>query len=95
MNPVARSRCSLYLNQLKEHIMTRITKDALVRINAALASDNEALRKQVADLELITSMQRTPTQRVARHMPQWQQDRAQAMAAARALAMSTGHVVRA
>lgn len=81
--------------------MTKQTKLELVQINAALATENAALRKQVADLEHnarianeIVATLSTPTQRVARHMPQWQQDRAQAMAAARDMAMRTRMTVR-
>lgn len=74
--------------------MTKLTKVELVQINAKLAADNEALRKQVADLELIHQLKHTPTQRVARHMPQWQADRAAAMAAARSMAVATRSVVK-
>ena len=69
--------------------------------NAALATENAALRKQVADLEHnarvaseIVATLSTPTQRVARHMPQWQVDRAAAMHAAREMAMRTNFVVK-
>lgn len=75
--------------------MTKQTKLELVQINAALAADNEALRKQVADLQLVNEMHATPTRRVAYHMPQWQVDRAAAMATARAAAMAMRCVVRA
>jgi regulator of replication initiation timing len=74
--------------------MIKQTKIELVQINAALGAENEALRKQVADLTLIAAMHTQPTQRVARHMPQWQQDRAAAMAAARNMAMQARIVVK-
>lgn len=74
--------------------MTKQTKLELVQLNARLATENAALRKQVTDLELIVQLKHEPTRRVAAHMPQWQIDRASAMAAARALAMSTRNVVK-
>lgn len=76
--------------------MTKQTKLELVQINTRLAAENEALRKQVADLELINQLKHTPTQRVARHMPQpqWQVDRAAAMSAARDMAMRCGYAVK-
>lgn len=81
--------------------MSKLTKMELVQINARLAAENDALRRQVADLEhnarvaseLVAHLS-TPTQRVARHMPQWQQDRAAAMHAAREMAIHTGRVVK-
>jgi hypothetical protein len=74
--------------------MTKLTKLALEQINTRLAAENEQLRKEVADLRLLATMQHTPTQRVARHMPQWQIDRQQAMNAAREMAMRCGAVVK-
>lgn len=74
--------------------MARITKLALEQTNARLAEDNAALRKQVADLELIVAMQRTPTRQVAHAMPTWQVERARSMAAAREMAMRSGYVVK-
>lgn len=74
--------------------MAKQTKLELVQINAALAAENEALRKQVADLTLIARMQHTPTRRVAHAMPQWQLDRAAAMQAAREMAMQTRMTVK-
>lgn len=79
--------------------MTKQTKLELVQINARLAAENADLRKQVADAALHVEMLSRPTQRVARHMPAyvmpaWQQERAAAMAAAKAQAMATRGVVR-
>jgi hypothetical protein len=81
--------------------MTKQTKLELVQINARLAAENAALRTQVADLEHnarianeIVATLSTPTQRVARHMPQWQVDRAAAMHAAREMAMRTRMAVK-
>lgn len=73
---------------------TKQTKLELVQINARLAAENAALRTQVADLELIARMHTTPTRRVQHAMPQWQQDRATAMALAREAAMASRCVVR-
>lgn len=69
--------------------MATPTKVELVQINSRLAAENEALRKQVADLEMLARMQSIPTRRIMDHMPQWQVDRAVAMAAAREMAMKT------
>lgn len=74
--------------------MTKQTKLELVQINARLAAENADLRKQVADASILVEMLSRPTQRVARHMPQWQLDRAAAMAAAKAAAMASRCVVR-
>lgn len=71
-----------------------ITKAELVQINSKLAAENEALRKQVEDLRMESAMHRTQTHRVAPHMPQWQVDRAAAMAAARDMAMRANLVVK-
>jgi hypothetical protein len=70
------------------------TKLELIQTNAALASDNASLRKQVVDLSLQVAMLSASTQRVARHMPQWQADRAAAMRAAREMAMAARCVVK-
>lgn len=70
--------------------MATPTKLELVQINKRLAAENEALRKQVADLEMVSRMTAIPTRRVMNHMPQWQVDRAVAMAAAREMAMRSG-----
>ncbi|HEY4721062.1 MAG TPA: hypothetical protein VII92_04400 [Anaerolineae bacterium] len=88
--------------------MTKQTKIELVQINAALAAENAALRKEVADFEmaadLAASMLSRATARIhaleaqaprtKRPLEQWQVDRAQAMAAARALAMANHTVVK-
>lgn len=88
--------------------MASITKAELVQINSRLASDNDALRAQVAQLqgdvarlteqlaqgsEIVEALSR-PSQRVARHMPMWQIERAAAMQHARAQAMQFGVVVK-
>lgn len=67
-----------------------ITKSELVRINAALAAENEALRKQVEDLKLEVSIHKAP----GYIAPQWQAERAKAMAAARDMAMRCRFVVK-
>lgn len=73
---------------------TRTTK-------AMLATENAALRKQVADLtldiEMLRKQQAAPAPRAQRAytMPAWQADRAAAMAAAKAAAMRMGRVVQA
>lgn len=74
--------------------MARITNLELTQTNARLATENAALRKQVADLELIVAMQRTPTRQVAHAMPAWQAERARSMAAAREMAMRSGFAVK-
>lgn len=75
--------------------MAALTKSDLVRINTQLGTDNAALRKQVEDLKLELAMHNAPSHRVAQHMqPQWQIDRAAAMAAAREMAMKTRFVVK-
>lgn len=74
--------------------MTKPTKLELEQINSRLARENEALRKQVADLEMVSRMTTIPTRRVMNHMPQWQIDRAVAMAAAREMAMKTRMTVK-
>lgn len=80
--------------------MSKLTKVELVSINARLAAENEDLRKQVADLTLTTELLYAAhgtaprTQRTQYAMPQWQQDRAAAMQAARAMAMQSHCVVK-
>lgn len=74
--------------------MATRTKLELEQINARLAAENAVLRKQVADLTLINEMQREPARRVAAHMPSWQVQRAEAMAAAREMAMRSGYSVK-
>ncbi len=77
--------------------MSRQTKLELSQVNTRIAAENEALRKQVADLqlnvELLTAKVASceaPAHRIARHTtPQWQIDRMAAMTAARELAMRT------
>lgn len=86
--------------------MASITKLALTQINTRLASENEALRKQVEDLQLsvtiaydevhalgeqLADLKERPTKPAA---PQWQQDRAKAMAAAREMAMRVRMTVK-
>ena len=73
---------------------TKLTKLALEQINARLAAENEALRKQVLDMQLEVEMHRAPTRRIAAHAPAWQLERAESMRQARAIAMHTGHVVK-
>ena len=79
--------------------MTKQTKLELVQINTRLAAENEALRKQVADLQHdarvagdIVAHLSTPAPRYV--TPQWQIDRAIAMAAARDMAMRTRMVTK-
>ncbi len=78
--------------------MTKLTKLALEQTNATLATENAALRKQVADLEMILKLQHNRTAstpvRTKPDMPQWQVDRAAAMAATKQMAMSMGCVVK-
>jgi predicted anti-sigma-YlaC factor YlaD len=74
--------------------MPKQTKLELTQINSRLATENADLRKQLADAQLKLEMLTRPTHRVARHMPNWQAERAASMAAARALAMQHGCVVK-
>jgi hypothetical protein len=85
--------------------MTKQTKLELVQINTRLAAENEALRKQVADLQHTASMRAAPAIRTLSpeaeaiitsgiRAPQWQQDRAKAMAAAREAAMRTRMIIK-
>jgi hypothetical protein len=71
----------------------------LTQTNARLAAENEYLRKKVVDLEAdiariteVASALNAP--RPSRPMPQWQIDRAEAMAAARRLAMASHVTVK-
>ncbi len=86
--------------------MTAITKLALQQANTALAQDNTDLRALVAklegDIERITSVasavNQMPAPKAARPAyvpPEWQVERAAAMAAARAAAMQSGRCVKA
>lgn len=61
--------------------------DAHEAARAATEADNEALRAQL-------HTHTTPSRRVVRHMPDWQVQRAEQMAAARALAMRVGRTVK-
>ncbi len=78
--------------------MTKLTKLALEQINTRLAAENEGLRKQVADLRMDLSIAQSSaparSTKPAYVMPEWQAQRAQAMAAAKALAMSHGVAVK-
>ena len=84
--------------------MAKLTKLALEQINAALAAENASLRKQVGDLLMDLSYERAahkaqlvapaPARRAQYAMPAWQVQRAEAMAAAKALAVAGGHVVK-
>lgn len=84
--------------------MTKQTKLELVQINAALAADNAALRKQVADLQLAAELRAAPAQDVApasppwevsANAPAWQAERVVAMAKAKAAAMAGDMVMAA
>lgn len=73
------------------------TKLELQQTNARLARENEELRKQVAQLEgdimRITSVA-SAINTVNDARPQWQKDRAQAMAAAKDMAARTRMTVK-
>lgn len=76
-----------------------ITKLELQQINARLADENTALRAKVATLEgdiaRITSVASAVNRlHTPQAMPQWQKDRALAMAAAREAAMANHCVVK-
>ncbi len=89
--------------------MNKLTKAQLAAANEALRNELNTLREQMAKLtqshraayrqiealEAEVEANNTPTQRVARHMPQWQAERAAAMHAAREMAMKTRMVVKA
>lgn len=71
---------------------------ALMEVSAArdaLALDNASLRDEIGALRAEIEAHRTPSRRVAAHMPAWQAERAASMALAREMAMRTGRVVKA
>lgn len=88
--------------------MSKLTKVELVQINSKLAADNAALRAQLgaaqADIAVLRKQVNEacamveavsrPTMRVQQHMPAWQVARAEAMNAAKTIAMQSGRVVK-
>ena len=77
-----------------------MTKIELTQINATLAADNAALRARVSQLEAdllrVTEVASTlNAPRVHRFdTPQWQKDRAEAMALAKQIAVRSGAMVK-
>lgn len=71
--------------------MPTLTKAQLAAENAALRNEVNTLREQLANVTSVASAINTMQRRSAYEMPQWQKDRAAAMAEAKALAVA-GHI---
>ncbi len=71
--------------------MTKLTKLALEQKNAALASENAELRKQIEDMKLEREIAKFPARRAQYDVPH---PRLEAMRIAREIAMATGRTVK-
>lgn len=69
-------------------------RDAAQAALLALEEENLALLTERNNLRAAAAAHNTPSRRMAAHMPAWQQQRAEQMAAARALAMRVGRPVK-